>query len=64
MTVVWGEKERIIPKSAQLRDELPPHAREVVLPGCGHVMTFDNPELVAQTILDATDVERQAAQQV
>jgi pimeloyl-ACP methyl ester carboxylesterase len=55
VTVVWGEKERIVPKSARRLGELPPHTREIELPGCGHVMTFDDPELVAQTILDATE---------
>jgi pimeloyl-ACP methyl ester carboxylesterase len=56
------EKERIIPKSARRRDQLPPHTREIVLPNCGHLMQWDDPALVAQTILDATDVERRAAQ--
>jgi len=54
VTVVWGEKERIIPKSARRRDHLPPHTREIDLPGCGHLMQWDDPELVARTILEGT----------
>jgi pimeloyl-ACP methyl ester carboxylesterase len=56
VTVVWGEKERIIPKGARRRDQLPSHTREIELPACGHLMQWDDPELVAQTILHATDV--------
>jgi pimeloyl-ACP methyl ester carboxylesterase len=54
VTIAWGEKERIIPKDARQHDQLPAHTRVVELPGCGHVMTWDDPELVAQTILDGT----------
>jgi pimeloyl-ACP methyl ester carboxylesterase len=53
VTVVWGERERLIPAKARRRDELPPHARLVELPGCGHLPTWDDPELVARTILDS-----------
>ena len=54
ITVVWGEKERIIPKAARSRDYLPaPHPRTRVT-GCGHVMSWDDPQLVARTILEAT----------
>jgi pimeloyl-ACP methyl ester carboxylesterase len=54
VTVAWGEKERIIPKSARCRDQLPPTTREVELPGCGHLMQWDEPELVARTILEGS----------
>ena len=53
VVVAWGDDERLIPKKARLRDELPPHARVVTLPGCGHSPMWDDPELVAQTILGA-----------
>jgi pimeloyl-ACP methyl ester carboxylesterase len=52
VTVAWGEKEGLIPARARRRDELPDHARVVVLPGCGHLAMWDDPELVASTILD------------
>jgi pimeloyl-ACP methyl ester carboxylesterase len=52
VTVAWGDKERLIPAKARLRDELPAHARIITLPECGHVPMWDDPELVARTILD------------
>jgi pimeloyl-ACP methyl ester carboxylesterase len=52
VTVAWGEKDRLLPAKARLLDELPPHAREVTLPGCGHLPMWDDPELVAGTILE------------
>jgi len=54
VTVVWGQRERLIPPRARRRDELPAHTRFIELPGCGHLPTWDDPELVARTILDST----------
>jgi pimeloyl-ACP methyl ester carboxylesterase len=51
VVVAWGDKDRLIPAKARRRDELPPHARFVTLPGCGHSPMWDDPELVAATIL-------------
>jgi len=56
VTVVWGEKERIIPRSARRRDQLPPHTREIEMRGCGHLMQWDDPQLVVHAILDGTSV--------
>lgn len=52
VTVAWGDKERLIPAKARLRDELPAHTQFVTLPDCGHSPMWDGPELVARTILD------------
>src|SRR5918994_6945243 len=52
VVIAWGDKDRLIPAKARRRDELPPHARFVTLPGCGHSPMWDDPELVAATILD------------
>jgi pimeloyl-ACP methyl ester carboxylesterase len=52
VTVAWGEKERLIPAKARLRDELPAHTNFVTLAGCGHSPMWDDPELVARTILE------------
>jgi pimeloyl-ACP methyl ester carboxylesterase len=52
VTVAWGEKERLIPAKARLRDELPAGTRYVTLAGCGHLPMWDDPELVTRTILD------------
>lgn len=52
VTVAWGDKERLIPAKARLRDELPAHTNFVTLPGCGHSPMWDDPDLVARTILN------------
>jgi pimeloyl-ACP methyl ester carboxylesterase len=52
VTVAWGDKERLIPPKARLADELPAHTRFVTLPDCGHSPMWDDPELVARTILE------------
>jgi pimeloyl-ACP methyl ester carboxylesterase len=54
VTVAWGDKERLIPPKGRRRDELPPQTRYVTLEGCGHVPMWDDPELVARTILEGT----------
>lgn len=52
VTIAWGEDERLIPRKARLLDELPRQTRVVTLPGCGHIPMWDDPELVANTIVD------------
>jgi pimeloyl-ACP methyl ester carboxylesterase len=51
VTIAWGEDERLIPKRSRLLDELPHQARVVTLSGCGHIPMWDDPELVASTIV-------------
>src|SRR6266566_7488627 len=51
VTVAWGDKERLIPAKTRRRDELPVHTRFVALTDCGHNPMWDDPELVAGTIL-------------
>jgi pimeloyl-ACP methyl ester carboxylesterase len=54
VTVVWGDKERLIPAKARRRDELPAHTHFVMVANCGHVPMWDDPELVARTIIEGT----------
>jgi pimeloyl-ACP methyl ester carboxylesterase len=54
VTIAYGERERLVPKRARGQNELPEHTRWVTLPGCGHVPTWDDPELVARMILEGT----------
>jgi pimeloyl-ACP methyl ester carboxylesterase len=61
VTLAWGEKDRLLPAKARLLDELPADVREVELPGCGHLPMWDDPELVARTILEGERQERAAA---
>jgi pimeloyl-ACP methyl ester carboxylesterase len=51
VTIAWGEEERLVPRRARRTDELPPQTRVVTLPGCGHSPMWDDPQLVAATIL-------------
>ena len=52
VTVAFGTRERLIPRKGRLRGELPAHTLWIELQGCGHVPMWDDPELVARTILD------------
>ena len=55
-TVAWGDRDRLLIFSRQApraRRALP-DARHVVLRGCGHVPTWDDPEQVARAILDGS----------
>jgi len=58
VVVAWGDKDRLIPAKARRRDELPAHTRFVTLPDCGHSPMWDDPELVARTILEASAKRR------
>jgi pimeloyl-ACP methyl ester carboxylesterase len=55
-TVAWGEHDRLLISSRQApraRRRLPA-ARHVVLRGCGHVPTWDDPQQVAHVLLEAS----------
>lgn len=51
VTLAWSEYDRLVGRP---RKDPPPSVREVALPGCGHVPTWDDPPLVARTILSST----------
>lgn len=55
LTVAWGERDRVLPprQAERARAQLP-HARHVLLPGCGHVPMSDAPGLVSREILTTT----------
>ena len=54
VTIAWGTHDRLLrPKLAARALALFPDARYVKLPDCGHVPTYDDPELVARVMLDA-----------
>jgi pimeloyl-ACP methyl ester carboxylesterase len=54
-TVAWGDRDRLLIYSRQAprARRVLPDARHVTLPGCGHVPTWDDPERVAQAVLEA-----------
>jgi pimeloyl-ACP methyl ester carboxylesterase len=51
ITLAWAEHDTLV-RNRPLRDGiLPKRVEQVVLPGCGHVPTWDAPELVTRVIL-------------
>ena len=55
-TVAWGERDRLLifSRQAPRARRMLPDARHVVLHGCGHVPTWDDPEQVARVLLEAS----------
>jgi pimeloyl-ACP methyl ester carboxylesterase len=54
VTLAWGELDRLVaPPRPERR---PDGARYLVLPGVGHTPTWDDPELVARTLLEGSAV--------
>ncbi len=59
LTLAWAEYDTLV-RRTPLKG-LPDSIRQVVLPDCGHVPTWDAPELVARVILETTGVAVTAA---
>ncbi|HEY4778885.1 MAG TPA: alpha/beta hydrolase, partial [Solirubrobacterales bacterium] len=58
VTIAWGELDRLVgpPKSGRR----PTGARFLVLPGVGHTPMWDDPELVARTLLEGSRISSPA----
>jgi pimeloyl-ACP methyl ester carboxylesterase len=55
VTLAWGAKDRLLPPRQRYRvHELLPQARVGLLPGCGHLPMWDDPELVTRAVLTST----------
>ncbi|MGZ4232718.1 MAG: alpha/beta fold hydrolase [Solirubrobacteraceae bacterium] len=55
VTIAWGAKDRLLlPRQGRRAVRMIPGARLVVLTGCGHVPTYDDPEQVARVLLDGS----------
>jgi pimeloyl-ACP methyl ester carboxylesterase len=53
VTIAWGEKDRLLlPRQAHRAAAELPGARVIRMPDCGHIPTYDHPELVARVILN------------
>ena len=65
LTIAWAEFDRLVRNRPLPAGVLPEAVRQVVLPGCGHVPTWDDPELVSRVILEGTftGTQRPAAAQ-
>ena len=58
VTLAWGELDRLVaPPRPERR---PAGARFLVLPGVGHTPTWDDPELIARTLLEGSAVSTAA----
>lgn len=54
ITIAWGEHDTLV-RNRPLGDGiLPRQVRQLTLPGCGHVPTWDDPDLVARVVLEGT----------
>jgi pimeloyl-ACP methyl ester carboxylesterase len=54
VTVVYGDRDWILPRRWRCRDRLPAHARWIEQPGWGHVPMWVDPQGVARTIATAS----------
>ncbi len=54
VTVAFGDRDWILPRSSQRRDRLPIHTRWIEKPEWGHVPMWVDPVGVAQLILEGT----------
>jgi pimeloyl-ACP methyl ester carboxylesterase len=58
VTIAWGELDRLVgPPKPERR---PAGAEFLVLPGVGHTPTWDDPELVARTLLEGSRISSPA----
>jgi pimeloyl-ACP methyl ester carboxylesterase len=53
VTIAWGELDRIVGRPS--RSRRPPGTRYVEMPAWGHTPTWDDPEGVAELILESSD---------
>lgn len=66
LTVAWGAKDRLLltgPQAARAKRRLPT-ARHVLLEGCGHLPTWDDPAQVARVVREAAQAPAEAGSPV
>jgi pimeloyl-ACP methyl ester carboxylesterase len=51
ITLAWAEHDTLVRNKPLPAKLLPKRVEQVVLPHCGHVPTWDDPELVARVVL-------------
>jgi pimeloyl-ACP methyl ester carboxylesterase len=54
VTLAWGQLDRVV--DPPWPERRPAGARYLVLPGVGHTPTWDDPELIARTLLEGSSV--------
>lgn len=58
VTVVWGQRDRVISPSMRQLTELPVHARVLTLRGAGHVLMWDEPQRCVQLVRETAAAAR------
>ena len=58
ITLAWGEHDALVRNKPLPAKAVPKRVEQVELPGCGHVPTWDDPELVARVVLAGTRRKR------
>lgn len=58
ITIAWAEHDRLVRNRQLKQGILPKRVRQLTLPGCGHVPTWDDPALVARVVLEGTGRRR------
>jgi pimeloyl-ACP methyl ester carboxylesterase len=62
VTIAWGKLDRLLlPRQGARAARAIPGARLIALTGCGHLPTFDDPELVARVLLEGSGSRLEAA---
>jgi pimeloyl-ACP methyl ester carboxylesterase len=55
VTIGWGRRDRLLPpRQARRAQREIPRARIVMLEGCGHIPTYDDPGLVTRVLLEGS----------
>jgi pimeloyl-ACP methyl ester carboxylesterase len=52
VTIAWGDRDRVVGRPS--RSRRPPNARYLEIPGWGHIPMWDDPDGVAELLLDAS----------
>jgi pimeloyl-ACP methyl ester carboxylesterase len=55
LTLAWAEFDTLVRRKPLREGILPKRVKQVELPDCGHVPTWDDPELVARVVLEGTE---------
>jgi pimeloyl-ACP methyl ester carboxylesterase len=58
ITLAWAEHDRLVRNRPLKPGILPKRFKQVELPGCGHVPTWDDPELVSRVVLQGVGRKR------
>ncbi|WP_067715948.1 alpha/beta fold hydrolase [Nocardia yamanashiensis] len=63
ITLAFGSHDRMVrPRDSRFLDQLPPHTRTITLLDCGHMPMWEDPELIARTILHGIETPSNAGE--